>query len=283
MVGLRRLDDLQRCVETVVADGVPGDMIEAGAWRGGASILMRATLDALGDAQRTVVVADSFQGFPAPQPDEDQELEENMSSIDYLAPSLTDVQSYFARFGVERGVDFVPGFFEDTLEQLHGRRWSLVRLDADGYNATRLALGVLYEALAAGGYLVIDDYFHPHLGVCRRAVDEFRAERGIEEPIERIDWTGARWRRMGAPSVNAPPASVTPSATADDVPATPRRAVGRPPEARITVREAVSAIPTDRELGLEAELAEARRRIAALEDELAGGQAPPRARLRRTR
>ena len=63
MTGLRRLDDLQGCVESVVRDGVEGDLIEAGAWRGGASILMRATLDALGDT-RTVWVADSFQGFP---------------------------------------------------------------------------------------------------------------------------------------------------------------------------------------------------------------------------
>ncbi len=66
MVGLERLDDLQPCVESVVADGVEGDVIEAGAWRGGASILARATLDSLGADERTVWVADSFQGLPEP-------------------------------------------------------------------------------------------------------------------------------------------------------------------------------------------------------------------------
>src|SRR5919204_409974 len=55
MVGPGRLDDLQRCVEAVVADAVPGDLIEAGSWRGGASMVMRATLDTLGEA-RTVYV-----------------------------------------------------------------------------------------------------------------------------------------------------------------------------------------------------------------------------------
>ena len=54
MVGLKRLDDLQACVESVVADGVEGDVIEAGAWRGGASILARATLDSLGADDRLV-------------------------------------------------------------------------------------------------------------------------------------------------------------------------------------------------------------------------------------
>ena len=48
MIGLKRLDDLQECIESVVADGVQGDVIEAGVWRGGASILARATLDTLG-------------------------------------------------------------------------------------------------------------------------------------------------------------------------------------------------------------------------------------------
>ena len=57
MVGLARLDDLQRCVESVVGDRVEGDLIEAGAWRGGAAILIRATLDSLGADQRTVWVA----------------------------------------------------------------------------------------------------------------------------------------------------------------------------------------------------------------------------------
>ena len=79
MVGLNRLDDLQACVESVVRDGVEGDLIEAGAWRGGASILMRATLDSLGADERTVHVADSFQGFPAA--DELGDLNE----IDFLA------------------------------------------------------------------------------------------------------------------------------------------------------------------------------------------------------
>ncbi|MCB0828657.1 MAG: hypothetical protein KDB62_07620, partial [Solirubrobacterales bacterium] len=59
MVGLERLDDLQNCVETVVRDSVKGDLIEAGTWRGGASILMRATLNSLGANDRTVWLADS--------------------------------------------------------------------------------------------------------------------------------------------------------------------------------------------------------------------------------
>ena len=183
MVGLDRLDDLQRCVESVVADGVEGDVIEAGSWRGGASILMRAALDSLGDA-RTVWVADSFQGFPS---------ETELDAYDFLAAPLEDVEESFARLGCDRGVRFVPGFFQETLPPLAGRNWAIVRLDADTYEPTQLALRCLYPGLATGGYLILDDY--GAFPECRKAVDEFRAEFGIEEPIEKIDATGARWRR----------------------------------------------------------------------------------------
>ena len=69
MIGLRRLDNIQHCVETVLADGIPGDVIEAGVWRGGATIFMRAVLAAHEITDRTVWVADSFIGHPPPVPE----------------------------------------------------------------------------------------------------------------------------------------------------------------------------------------------------------------------
>ncbi|PDV99063.1 TylF/MycF/NovP-related O-methyltransferase [Candidatus Chloroploca asiatica] len=38
MIGLRRMNNLQACIEQVLTDGVPGDLIETGVWRGGATI-----------------------------------------------------------------------------------------------------------------------------------------------------------------------------------------------------------------------------------------------------
>jgi O-methyltransferase len=69
MIGLRRLDNLRACVERIVEEDVPGDLIETGVWRGGASIFMRGALEAFGDRERTVWVADSFQGLPKPDPE----------------------------------------------------------------------------------------------------------------------------------------------------------------------------------------------------------------------
>jgi hypothetical protein len=62
MIGLKRLDNLHACIKSVLESKVPGDFIEAGAWRGGATIFMRAALMAYGDPNRRVWVADSFEG-----------------------------------------------------------------------------------------------------------------------------------------------------------------------------------------------------------------------------
>lgn len=260
MVGLRRLDDLQACVESVVTDGVEGDVIEAGAWRGGASILMRAALDTLGD-ERAVVVADSFQGFAAgARPDSDVD---RLSSFDFLAVPQEEVRDSFARFGCDRNVELVPGFFEETLHALAGRPWAIVRLDADTYEATHEALGRLYPGLVRGGYLIIDDY--SWFDGCRRAVDEFRDAHGIEEPLEPVDFTCVRWRRTSERPVAAPP---------------PREAT-RPRAARAPAGERDPHVATAQEITLARELAGLREHLAAAEAELTRLRRTPWHRLRR--
>lgn len=240
MIGLDRLDDLQTCVESVAADGIEGDLIEAGAWRGGASILMRATLDSLGE-KRTVWVADSFQGFPATERDD---AGIPLSAYEFLAAPLDDVRESFVRLGCERGVRFVPGFFEETLPPLRDERWAIVRLDADTYDPTRLALRSLYPGLTPGGYLILDDY--GSFPGCRRAVEEFREEHRIEEPIEKVDSTCVRWRRASsAPIAIAPP----------DPPAAPARTRARAPGDR--------HVPTAREVQLARELHAVQQRLEA--------------------
>jgi O-methyltransferase len=244
MIGLGRLEDLQRCVETAVADGIAGDLIEAGSWRGGASMLMRATLDTLAD-DRTVYVADSFQGFP--DVDDADEQGARLSAFEFLSVPEGEVRESFARLGLDRGIEIVPGFFEQTLPGLVGRRWAIVRLDADSYEATRLALDCLYPGLAVGGYLVVDDY--GSFEGCRRAVGEFRREHGISEPIEGIDHTGARWRRVSdAPVQTAPPPPTEPPQAAD--------------------RPRADHVPTARELELAAQVAKLEARMRGAEAQI---------------
>ena len=191
MVGTKRLDNVQWCVETALADGVPGDLIETGVWRGGVVILMRAILDAFGDRERTVFAADSFRGLPSPTRPQDEGS--RLHEADRLAVGREEVERNLALYGLMDGqVRFLEGWFKDTLPTVGDRTWSVVRLDGDMYESTMDALTNLYPRLSPGGFLIVDDYsFEP----CRQAVTDYRTEHGITEPIEMIDWLGAFWRR----------------------------------------------------------------------------------------
>jgi Macrocin-O-methyltransferase (TylF) len=199
MAGQKRLDNVQRCVETVLQDGIAGDFIETGAWRGGMTIFMRALLRAYGVRDRCVWVADSFEGLPAPI---DKADGWNYSDVDYLKVSLAQVQNNFKRFGLlDEQVRFLPGWFCDTLPTAPIQKLALLRLDGDMYSSTRDALVNLYHRVSPGGFVIVDDYFS--WPACQRAVDEFRAEHGLIEPMQTIDWTGAFWRVSDAATVGA--------------------------------------------------------------------------------
>ncbi len=193
MVGLKRLENVQRCVERVLADRVPGDLIETGVWRGGVVIFMRAVLEAFGDRERTVFAADSFEGLPAPNPAEyPADTGSRLHTAEPLAITRAEVERNLGLYGLRDRVAFLEGWFKDTLPTVADRAWAVVRLDGDMYESTMDAITNLYPQLSVGGFLIVDDYgFEP----CRRAVDDYRAAHGIAEPIEPIDWLGSFWRR----------------------------------------------------------------------------------------
>jgi len=196
MIGMRRLDNIQHCVTDVLRRGVPGDLIETGVWRGGATILMRAVLKAYDDTERVVWVADSFQGLPKPDAQHaPADTGDTHFAFDFLAVSVADVKANFARYGLlDDQVRFLVGWFRDTLPSAPIDHLSVLRLDGDMYESTMDALRALYPKLSVGGYIIIDDY--GNLSPCKAAVDAYRTEHKITETIERVDWTGVFWQRL---------------------------------------------------------------------------------------
>jgi O-methyltransferase len=189
MAGLRRMQNVQQCMEDVLARNVPGDFIETGVWRGGMTIFMRALLNLRGVTDRTVWVADSFEGLP-PSTDQDGG---DWSECRYLKASLEEVKNNFARFGLlDDQVQFLKGWFSDTLPAAPIERLAILRLDGDLYSSTMDALKSLYHRVSPGGYVIVDDYYS--WPACRKAVTEFLAENKVKANIERIDWTGAYWQ-----------------------------------------------------------------------------------------
>lgn len=195
MIGLPRLDNLEYCVRTIIGEDVPGDLIETGVWRGGASIFMRAALEALGDSSRSVWVADSFKGLPPPDPAYPADEHDRHHTRSELAISAEEVQDNFRRYGMlDHRVRFLKGWFKDTLPSAPIERLSLIRLDGDMYGSTVEALAALYPKLSDRGFVLVDDY---GLKGARAAVTDFRRDHNITDPIIEVDWTGAYWRRGG--------------------------------------------------------------------------------------
>lgn len=195
MIGMPRLDNLHQTIERVLADGVPGDLIETGVWRGGATIFMRGVLAAHGVVDRVVWVADSFAGLPPGDPSRyPQESKVPFDRFHELAVPLTEVRDNFARYQLlDEQVRFLPGWFRDTLPTAPIERLAILRLDGDLYESTMDALVHLYPKLSPGGFCIIDDY--DVVQSTNVAVEDYRRDQAIPQPLVRIEGGGAYWRR----------------------------------------------------------------------------------------
>jgi len=192
MTGLKRLDNIQQCIETVLRNNVEGDFIETGVWRGGTCIFMRAALAVYGIDDRKVYVADSFEGLPEPDPEKcPDDQNDALYKLSVLAISKEEVASNFKNYGLlDDQVVFLKGWFKDTLPTAPIEKLAILRLDGDMYESTIDGLNNLYPKLSKGGFCIIDDYA---LQGCQKAVDDFRKQHGIDAELHVVDWTGRYW------------------------------------------------------------------------------------------
>lgn len=195
MIGMQRLTSLQHCVETILAEDIPGDLVECGVWRGGAAILMRAVLAAYEDEDRCVWLADSFEGLPRPDiANYKADKGIRLDLFRFHRVSVEEVKANFARYGMlDDRVRFLPGWFKDTLHAAPIDRIAVLRLDGDLYESTIQALDALYPKLSPGGFCIIDDY--QVIDACKQAVTDYRAKHQITAEVVDIDGTGVLWRK----------------------------------------------------------------------------------------
>jgi hypothetical protein len=194
MIGLRRLDNLQACIESVLDERVPGDLIETGVWRGGACIFMRAVLAAHRITDRRVLVADSFRGLPPPDANRfPADRGDRHHAELFLSVSRQEVEQNFRLYDLlDEQVVFLEGWFKDTLPNAPTDSLALIRLDGDMYQSTMETLTHLYPKLSPGGYCIIDDY---NIENCRRAVHDYRERHDITAPLQVIDRSSRYWRK----------------------------------------------------------------------------------------
>lgn len=191
MIGRARLDSLHECIDHVIRHEVPGDFMECGIWRGGAGILMAGYLGIHGIEDRRVHLADSFEGLPDPTAEQDPDLSRDV--YPQLAVSLEDVKRNFEKYDLlGPNVEFIQGWFADSLPKAPIQSLSLLRADGDLYSSTWEILDNLYDKVSPGGIVIMDDY--GVLPQCAQAVEEFFESRNETLPeLKEIDWSGVFW------------------------------------------------------------------------------------------
>lgn len=193
MIGTARMRNLRQLCEIAILDGIQGDFIETGVWRGGACIFMRGIIEAYGDKDRRVFLADSFKGLPPPNVEKfPSDTGDIHHTYQQLSVSRNDVEENFRRYGLlDDRVIFLEGWFKDTLLTAPIERIAVLRLDGDMYESTFQALNALYNKVSRGGFVIVDDYF---LKPCAQAVNEFRSMNAITSPLLPIDGWAVWWR-----------------------------------------------------------------------------------------
>jgi len=200
MTSIERLYSLYMSVEYIVKAEIPGDLAECGVWRGGSCMMMAYTLLSLGKCDRHIMLYDTFEGHPQPDPKRDIDLWGNRAHDEWrqrtercevegwASASIDEVRQNLARTGypVDK-LRYIKGMVEETARQNASQRLSLLRLDTDWYESTRSALRHLYPSLASGGVLILDDYGH-YKGQ-RDAADEYFQEIGEHLLLHRIDYS----------------------------------------------------------------------------------------------
>ena len=187
MCGYNNLVTTLLACKHVVEQGIEGAFVECGVWRGGHAILAASVFERA-KTLRKIYLFDTFAGMAEPSHQDQRSNDGTSAHATYLAKkkethtdwcyaSLDEVKANFekARLG-KSNVVFVEGPVEQTLKtkallnELEAQRISVLRLDTDWYESTKLEMDLLWPLVSRSGIFVADDY--GYWTGAKKAVDE---------------------------------------------------------------------------------------------------------------
>lgn len=175
---------------------ISGDIVECGIFLGG-SVMFAAEVCRRRDCdgQRKIFALDTFAGFVSQLPGVDVDYDgkdvchPNKTPIDFSAEAESNMRA--VEFDRSR-LRIVKGDVAKTIPALDTTQISLLRLDTDTYETTKLELELLYDRVSIGGVVIIDDYGF-NVG-CAKAVQDFA--RGCKIFPMRQDRYGRSWVKV---------------------------------------------------------------------------------------
>ncbi len=173
MTSSGKVYELDQSLEKVVSENIPGDYIECGTYRGGLAALMLDNI-LYNNLDKKLWVYDTFQGMSEPSTVDVSTKNENAVSTfnatkntttgyaDWCKATIDIVQSTLSLVdnSYEDRANLIIGKVEDTLRHEINipQKISLMRLDTDWYESTKIELEKFYHRLSIGGIIIIDDY-----------------------------------------------------------------------------------------------------------------------------
>ena len=130
----------------------------------------------------------------------DNELTGKMRPLESLAlkAELNDINHLFFKLlkAKKNQVIINQGWFVDSFQNTETKKIkkiSLLRLDADLYESTKIALETFYDRVQIGGIIIIDDYSIPG---CKKACHEFFNKINIKPLLIPLDCVSAFFIKM---------------------------------------------------------------------------------------
>lgn len=200
-----RLYSLYTATKQICLADLPGNFVECGAFKGGASALMAAVIKRYSQRPRKLFAFDTFAGMPEPtEIDRHEGVAANDTGFGagtLSAPITENIDKITQQLEVTDIVEIVPGLFADTLPVYRSHIGDIALLHADGdwYESTMDIFNHLYDAVIPNGLVQIDDY--GHWEGCRAAIHDFERSRNLKFTLEKIDYTGVRFINGYIPEV----------------------------------------------------------------------------------
>lgn len=162
---------------------LPGDIVDAGAFKGVSTIQWAHLLETYQPNTRTKVVA--FDTFDAkfPQVREDERASAEHHQTTYRKDAYETIVAALERLDLQHRVEIVRGDICETVPKFvasrPGFRISLLHCDMDVYPPTVATLKACWPRVVSGGVVVFDEYAVDNWGESD-AVDQFLQENGLK-------------------------------------------------------------------------------------------------------
>lgn len=181
MTTKERMWALISSINYVSNKNIKGDFVECGVWKGG-NLILYNLLNQKMNLNRKIYGYDTFEGMPLPSRYDfkydgrsalDLYNQRTKSEDGWCKSTLDEVEKNILKECSDQNISLIKGKVENTLliEKNIPEKISILRLDTDFYESTKIELEILFPRLEKNGILIIDDYGN-YKGA-RKAVDEY--------------------------------------------------------------------------------------------------------------